>query len=254
MASLASMPMTSSISALASRDPPAEVHLVEDGDHLDPQLQRRVAIRDRLGLHTLARIDHQQGALARRQRATDLVAEVHMPRRVDQIQVVDPAIARGVAERCRLSLDGDAALALEVHRVEHLRFHLSIAEPSAALDQPIGKRRFAMVDMGDDREIADVVHACCSASQGSGESANGYSVARCDELIVAINDVKPKRAVSRTKKRHVESLTRLPTKRMATACWAFIVAKRTPWKTAPLLDFGSLHGPNIENHPQDIHK
>jgi hypothetical protein len=28
-----------------------------------------------------------------------------------------------------------------------------------------------------------------------------------------------------TKKRHVELVTRLPTNRMATACWAFIVAK-----------------------------
>jgi hypothetical protein len=41
---------------------------------------------------------------------------------------------------------------------------------------------------------------------------------------------------------------------MATACWAFIVAKRPLAKTAPLLDFGSLHGTNIEIHQQDIHK
>jgi len=41
---------------------------------------------------------------------------------------------------------------------------------------------------------------------------------------------------------------------MATACWAFIVAKSTLRKTAPLLDFGSLHGTNIKNHQQDIHK
>jgi hypothetical protein len=41
---------------------------------------------------------------------------------------------------------------------------------------------------------------------------------------------------------------------MATACWAFIVAKSPPPKTAPLLDFGSLHGTNIENHQHVIHK
>jgi len=56
------------------------------------------------------------------------------------------------------------------------------------------------------------------------------------------------------KKRHVEVVTRLPTKRMATACWAFIVAKSTLLETAPLLDFFSLRAANIENHPQDIHK
>ena len=56
------------------------------------------------------------------------------------------------------------------------------------------------------------------------------------------------------KKRHVELLTRLPTKRMATACWDFIVAKSTPLKTAPLLDFASLQVTNIKIRPQVIHK
>jgi hypothetical protein len=41
---------------------------------------------------------------------------------------------------------------------------------------------------------------------------------------------------------------------MATACWAFIVAKSTPLKTASLLDFSSLRAANIKNHPQVINK
>jgi hypothetical protein len=64
----------------------------------------------------------------------------------------------------------------------------------------------------------------------------------------------PEGTVPDIKKRHVESMTRLPTKRMATACWAFIVAKSTPLKTAPLLDFGSLRDTNSKIHPQYIHK
>jgi hypothetical protein len=40
---------------------------------------------------------------------------------------------------------------------------------------------------------------------------------------------------------------------MATACWAFIVATRTPLKTAPLLDFTSLRAANISFYQQDIH-
>jgi hypothetical protein len=79
-----------------------------------------------------------------------------------------------------------------------------------------------------------------------------------DEVVVSRlisrSDVKARRAVSETKKRHVERLTRLPTKRMATACWAFIVAKSTALETAPLLDFSSLQATNIEIHPQLIHK
>jgi hypothetical protein len=58
------------------------------------------------------------------------------------------------------------------------------------------------------------------------------------------DDVEVGSAVLKLKKRHVELLTRLPTKRMATACWAFIVAKSTLLKTAPVLDFVSLHRAN----------
>jgi hypothetical protein len=66
------------------------------------------------------------------------------------------------------------------------------------------------------------------------------------------SDVKGRRPVPHTKKRHVERLTRLPTKCLATACWAFIVAKR-PWlETAPLLDFTPLHGANMETYKQLI--
>jgi hypothetical protein len=41
---------------------------------------------------------------------------------------------------------------------------------------------------------------------------------------------------------------------MATACWAFIVAKSTPPETAPLLDFSSLQAANSKIYTQDIHK
>jgi hypothetical protein len=58
---------------------------------------------------------------------------------------------------------------------------------------------------------------------------------------------------SGAKKRHVENMTRLPTKRMATACWAFIVAKSTAPETAPLLDFFPLQRANRKNHQQLIH-
>ncbi|MCW5656436.1 MAG: hypothetical protein KIT60_01925 [Burkholderiaceae bacterium] len=58
------------------------------------------------------------------------------------------------------------------------------------------------------------------------------------------SDVKGRRPVLELKKRHVQEKTRLPTKRMATACWAFIVAKSTSRKSAPMLVFRSLQGAN----------
>ena len=55
-----------------------------------------------------------------------------------------------------MRLDRDAALALEVHRVEHLRFHLARLQRAGDLEKAIGQRRLAVVDVRDDREIADV--------------------------------------------------------------------------------------------------
>jgi hypothetical protein len=63
--------------------------------------------------------------------------------------------------RSSARLDRDAALALDVHRVEHLRLHLAVAQAAATLDQPVRERALAVVDVGDDRKISDVIHACC---------------------------------------------------------------------------------------------
>ena len=51
----------------------------------------------------------------------------------------------------------------------------------------------------------------------------------------ARSDVKARSAVPKPKKRHVEVLTCPPTERLATACWAFIVVKRTWLQAAPVL-------------------
>jgi hypothetical protein len=41
---------------------------------------------------------------------------------------------------------------------------------------------------------------------------------------------------------------------MATACWAFIVAKRLLLKTAPALDFTPLRVTNIKSYQQFMNK
>ncbi len=135
-----------------------QVDLVQHRHHGDALLDRRVAVGDRLRLHALRRVDDQQRALAGGERARHLVGEVDVAGRVDQVELVDLAVARLVRQRGGLRLDGDAALALEVHRVEHLRLHLAVGEPAAALDEAVGERRLAVVDVGDDGEIADVLH------------------------------------------------------------------------------------------------
>ena len=57
----------------------------------------------------------------------------------------------------RLRLDGNPALPFEVHGVEDLVAELPIFDRPAALDEAVGERRLAVVDVGDDAEVAEAV-------------------------------------------------------------------------------------------------
>ena len=61
-------------------------------------------------------------------------------------------------QRDALRLDGDAALALELHGVEHLGLHLAGFEAAAELDEAVGQRGLAVIDVRDDRKVADQLH------------------------------------------------------------------------------------------------
>ncbi len=69
-----------------------------------------------------------------------------------------------VLEAHRLQLDRDAPLALEVHRVEVLGAHRAGVDGAADLEHPVGEGRLAVVDVGDDRDVAEAVQR----SGGSG--------------------------------------------------------------------------------------
>ena len=133
-----------------------QVDLVDDGDDLVIVLDRLVDIGQRLRLDPLRRVDHQQRALAGGEGAADLVGEVDMAGRVHQVELVGLAVVRGVGKAHGLGLDGDAPLALYVHVIKQLLAHLALGQPAGRLDQPVGQRRLAMVDMRDDGEVADV--------------------------------------------------------------------------------------------------
>jgi hypothetical protein len=60
-----------------------------------------------------------------------------------------------------MRFDRDAPLALKVHRVEHLLHHFPLRYGAGEFQQAIGKRGFSVIDVRNDREIADEagVHA-----------------------------------------------------------------------------------------------
>ena len=87
---------------------------------------------------------------------------------VDQVQVVGLPVRGPVLDPHRLGLDRDPALALELHRVEHLGPHFLRVDGAGELEDPVGERRLAVVDVGDDREVADVVHRRASMNCATG--------------------------------------------------------------------------------------
>ncbi len=133
-----------------------QVDLVQARDQLQPGLDRQIGVGDRLGLDPLGGVDHQQRPLAGRQRAGDLVGEVDVPGGVDQVQLIGLPVATLEEHAHGLRLDRDPPLALQVHRVEHLRAHVAGCDGVRQLEDPVGERGLAVVDMGDDAEVADV--------------------------------------------------------------------------------------------------
>jgi hypothetical protein len=73
------------------------------------------------------------------------------------VEQVELAVAGGVLHPHRLGLDRDPALALEVHRVEHLWTVVPRVHRAGDLEDAVGQRRLPMVDVGDDREVANAV-------------------------------------------------------------------------------------------------
>src|SRR5690606_41812063 len=67
-------------------------------------------------------------------RSSDL-GEIDMAWRVDQVEHILLAVPRRVMQAYGLRLDRNAALALDLHRIEHLLFHLARIEPAGHLDE-----------------------------------------------------------------------------------------------------------------------
>jgi hypothetical protein len=146
-----------------------QVDLVQHRDDGEVVLQGQVEVRERLGLDALGCVDEQDRALAGGQAAGDLVGEVDVAGGVDHVQGVGlpvelPRHPHGLA------LDGDAALALDIHPVQVLGAHGPVVDDAGDLQHPVGQRRLSVVDVGNDAEVTDELGRCCGRfkrSEGS---------------------------------------------------------------------------------------
>ena len=136
-------------------------------------IQRQIDIGQGLRFHALRGVHHQQRPVAGRERAGDFIVEVHMAGRVDQVQNVRCAVLVLVGNADGLRLDRDAAFALQIHLVQILIAFFAVAYEAGVFENAIGQRGFAVVDVGDDAEIAKmfqcghgVLRCCFCRSRG----------------------------------------------------------------------------------------
>ncbi|MPN01890.1 hypothetical protein SDC9_149103 [bioreactor metagenome] len=76
---------------------------------------------------------------------------------IDQIELILLPVRRAIQHPHRMRFDGDAAFALQVHAVEQLLLEVAFVDGMGIFQKPVGQRRFAMVDVGDNRKIPDML-------------------------------------------------------------------------------------------------
>ena len=129
------------------------IDFVDDDQRREPARERFLRDETRLRHRTVHRIDEQEYAVDHGQDPFDLAAEVGVSRRIHDIDA--PAFP---ADRRILGQDRDAALAFQIIRVHYpLRHDRPFTQGVGLLQQSIDQRGFAVIDVRDDRNVANVV-------------------------------------------------------------------------------------------------
>jgi len=129
------------------------VDLVDHHHRRQPQGQRLAQDEAGLGQGPLGRVDEEKHPVHQPQAALHLAAEVGVPGRVDDVDLHSAVRHRGV-----LRQDGDALLPLQLVRVHGALHHGLVGAEDARLAQhEIDQRRLPVVDVRDDRDVADLL-------------------------------------------------------------------------------------------------
>ena len=87
--------------------------------------------------------------------AADFVSKVNMPRSVYKVEHITFSVGMGIKHAYGGGFYCDAALALDVHGVQKLLFHVAARNGVRKLHQPVRKGGFAVINMRNDAKIPD---------------------------------------------------------------------------------------------------
>src|SRR5437870_1111642 len=65
----------------------------------------------------------------------------------------------------RMAFNCNAAFTLQIHVIKHLVLSVLFGNRMCILKQPVSERTFAVVDVSDDTEIANIFHQGCECTK-----------------------------------------------------------------------------------------
>jgi hypothetical protein len=132
------------------------IDFVDDNDRFCAGFESFAENETGLSLGTVRGIDDEQHAVDHVHDAFDFTAEIGVTGSIDDVDVVILVFERGV-----FGADGDALFTLEIHRIHDALFRgygLIGAERAGLLQEAIDERGFPVIDVGDNRDISNVLH------------------------------------------------------------------------------------------------
>ena len=129
------------------------VHLIDEADARNAVLVGLAPHRFRLRLHARHGVEHRHRAVQHAQAALHFGREIHVARRIDNVDGDVAPLAGGGGRR-----DGDAALLLLLHPVHDGRAFMHLADlvgAAGVIEDALGSGGFTGIDVGHD---ADVPH------------------------------------------------------------------------------------------------
>ena len=130
------------------------IHLVDERQARNVVPLHLAVDRHRLRLHATHRAEHQNRAVEHAQAAFHFDREVHVPRRIDQVNRIAFPLEAG-----RGAGDRDAALFFELHEVHRGAVAaaadvLNFVDTAGVKQDPLAQGRFARVDVGRDADVS----------------------------------------------------------------------------------------------------
>ena len=110
-----------------------------------------------LRFDALSGIDQQHSTLTRSQTTGNFVRKIHVAGGIDQVESIVTPVLSFIDHRHGVAFNRDPSLALQVHRVEKLGFHITHFYGARHLEDTVRQSCLSVIDMGNDAEIASMV-------------------------------------------------------------------------------------------------